>query len=94
MIMLLATAVDPQSPVTIQNPLMEYVLPRVLTKTLYPVILNPPGRGLIQGPVSANPIGIYGSYFHPVFHDGIMQRQWNSFNLGEFFWPDGNWLTP
>ncbi len=85
-VMLLATAVDPQPPTGIQNPLIEYVLPLLQGKTM---MFSGLGRAhpLMQGPVSANPLGIYESWLYPIFHPGIIQRQWNSFNLGEFIWP-------
>jgi hypothetical protein len=83
-IMLLATAVDPQPPVEIQNPFIHYILPLLRGEGL---ILSAFGNAIIHGPVSANPMGVYESWFYPVFHPEIVQQQWNSFNLGEFFWP-------
>jgi hypothetical protein len=41
----------------------------------------------VQGPVSADPQGLYeGAYFR-VFPPGEPQNRWNSFNVGEFLFP-------
>lgn len=80
-VMLLVTAVDPQPFSGFHNPLMDYILPLLLGRTIH--LKNVP----LEGPVSVNPIGVYESWFSPVFPPGAVQRQWNSFNLGEFFWP-------
>ena len=83
-IMLLATAVDPQMRVTFGNPLTQYLLPLVQGKKL--IVSYGVFRYTTEGAVSANPIGVYDSVFYAVFQPGTIQRQWNSFNLGEFFW--------
>ncbi len=80
-VMLLVTAVDPQPFTGFQNPLRDYILPLLRGETV--LLKNIP----IQGPVSANPIGVYESWFRSAFYPGTVQRQWNSFNLGEFLWP-------
>jgi hypothetical protein len=41
----------------------------------------------ITGPVSANPIGIYEGGYGFVFPLGSKETNWNSFNLGEFLFP-------
>jgi len=41
----------------------------------------------VTGPVSANPIGIYEGGYGFIFPLGTRQAQWNSFNLGEFIFP-------
>lgn len=87
-IMLMVTAVDPQPSWMIQNPLIQYNLPLLRGKTLVlRKIDGSPLMPLIQGPVSANPIGVYESWVYPVSQPGSIQEQWNSFNLGEFYWP-------
>jgi len=83
MIMLLVTAVDPQPPEGVQNPLTRHILTLAQGNTLFSTFGNAP----IKGPVSANPMGVYESWFRPVFPPGTLQSQWNSFNLGEFLWP-------
>ena len=83
MIMLLVTAVDPQPPEGVQNPLAHHILTLAQGKTLFSTF----GNAHIKGPVSANPMGVYESWFRPVFPPGTLQGQWNSFNLGEFLWP-------
>jgi hypothetical protein len=82
--MLLITAVDPQPPSGSQHPLTQHILPLFSGATL---TFNVVGLPVIRGPVSANPMGVYESWFRPVFPPGTLQSQWNSFNLGEFLWP-------
>lgn len=41
----------------------------------------------ITGPVSANPIGLYEGWMHEIYPPHSPQSDWNSFNLGEFFFP-------
>ncbi len=44
--------------------------------------------GAIRGPVSVNPIGAYdGLLVFTMFPAGSVQTDWNSFNVGEFFFP-------
>jgi len=44
--------------------------------------------GAIRGPVSVNPIGAYdGLLTFAIFPAGSMQTEWNSFNVGEFWFP-------
>lgn len=44
--------------------------------------------GAIRGPVSVNPIGVYdGLLIFTIFPAGSEQTDWNSFNVGEFFFP-------
>ena len=48
--------------------------------------------GAIEGPVSVNPIGVFEGmlefrHYTPRSHE----TRWNSFNLGEFFWPQSRW---
>jgi len=42
----------------------------------------------ITGPVSANPMGIYEGWMFRVFPPGSRQARWNSFNAGEFLFPE------
>jgi hypothetical protein len=49
---------------------------------------NPFILGAIRGPVSVNPIGVYdGLLTFTFFPAGSMQTDWNSFNVGEFWFP-------
>lgn len=44
--------------------------------------------GAIKGPVSVNPIGVYdGLLTFSVFAPNSMETEWNSFNIGEFLFP-------
>jgi len=44
--------------------------------------------GAIRGPVSVNPIGAYdGLLIFTIFPAGSVQTDWNSFNVGEFLFP-------
>ena len=46
---------------------------------------------LVTGPVSANPIGIYEGWYARVFPPRSHQARWNSFNAGEFLFPESRW---
>jgi hypothetical protein len=49
----------------------------------------------LVGPLSVNPIGVYESWFYAFFPPHSHQSQWNSFNLGEFLFPQSRLsLTP
>lgn len=78
--MLFVTAVDPQPFGGIQKPLTDYIWPLLWGKAF--VV----GDTMYRGPVSANPIGVYESWRNRVNQQGSMESDWNSFNLGEFFW--------
>lgn len=89
--MLLATAVDPRFPQGIPNPMGQYLLPLLRGQTIRLILSHPSGEHigeeLLEGPVSANPIGIYESPFRRVYQPGgTIPDHWNSFNLGEFLW--------
>lgn len=85
-IMLLVTAVDPQPPTAVMNPLKDHIL--VLAGGKNAVI-----NGIqVTGPVSANPMGNFESWDHPERSLTPAQRLWNSFNVGEFLWP-GSFLS-
>jgi len=44
--------------------------------------------GAVKGPVSVNPIGLYdGLLTFTFFPANSVQTDWNSFNAGEFFFP-------
>ncbi len=96
-VMLLITAVDPQPPVGVSeatqvqgkpawryNPLTEYELP-IFFGTKSPSPSSDPGD-LPAGPVSVNPGGIYGGGLL-----GPDELRWNSFNAGEFLFPESRW---
>jgi hypothetical protein len=103
-IILLTTAVDPQSAlgnaVTIPgkpswqyNPLTEYELPLFLTSQA-PVLANT-RMAAIRGPVSANVMGSYEGWFGRLFPGESVPARWNSFNVGEFLFPESRWsLVP
>lgn len=88
-LMLIATAVDPQVPIAVGNPLKDHILKLAMGERLS---MN----GIFfESVVSANPIGIYESWANPARFVTPEARQWHSFNLGEFFWPSSWWsLTP
>jgi hypothetical protein len=48
---------------------------------------SPLALGGVEGPVSANPIGIYEGYYYRLFPAGSEQARGNSFNLGELVFP-------
>ena len=45
----------------------------------------------IVGPVSANPMGMYEGWMFRVFPPGSSEARWNSFNAGEFLFPESRW---
>jgi hypothetical protein len=88
-VMLLITAVEPQVPSSIRNPLKDHVLRLALGARLEVNGIS------IEGPVSTNPIGPYESWDTPGDSIGRAQRRWHAFNLGEFIWPGSLWsLAP
>ncbi len=48
---------------------------------------TPLALGGVEGPVSANPIGIYEGYYYRLFPAGSAEARGNSFNLGELVFP-------
>jgi hypothetical protein len=80
-IMLLITAVEPQVPSAISNPLKDHVLRLVLGERLEVNGIS------IDGPVSTNPIGVYESWNGPGESIRQAERKWHAFNLGELLWP-------
>jgi hypothetical protein len=44
-----------------------------------------------RGPVSVNPIGVYEGMFYQIYTHEDRRTAWNSFNLGEFLWPESRW---
>jgi len=40
-----------------------------------------------NGPVSGNPTGVYEGWYHSLFPEASRQTEWNSFNVGEFIFP-------
>jgi hypothetical protein len=88
-LMLTATAVDPQVPIAVANPVKDHILKLAMGERLS---MN----GIFfESPVSANPIGIYETWGYPANFVAPVARQWHSFNLGEFFWPGSWWsLSP
>jgi hypothetical protein len=99
-IMLLTTAVDPQSPLgnalTVPgtpdwqyNPLAQYEAPLFLTSKAN-LLANTPFDA-ITGPVSANVMGSYEGWIGQIFAAPSPQTRWNSFNAGEFIFPESRW---
>jgi hypothetical protein len=81
-LMLLVTAVDPQTSPRIRNPLVQYVW--ALWKEPARVFF----RGIdIRGPVSANPVGVYEGWYYTFYGPGSPEATSNAFNLGELLWP-------
>jgi hypothetical protein len=85
----LITTVDPQIPSNTENPLYHHVLPLAQGDIFVWNGIN------IEGPVSANPIGVFEGWNRPATGITAAQRRWHSFNLGEFIWQGSFWsLTP
>lgn len=81
----LATAVDAQPPAPIGNPWREHLLPLFLGRE------SRVGDVVFDGPVSANPLGSYESWYYRRFPRGSAQADWSSFNLGELVFPRSRW---
>jgi hypothetical protein len=45
----------------------------------------------IRGPVSVNPVGVYEGMFYQIDTHEHPRTTWNSFNVGEFLWPQSRW---
>jgi hypothetical protein len=43
------------------------------------------------GPVSVNPTGVCEGGYYSLFDAGSPQARWNSFNVGEFWFPESRW---
>ena len=88
-LILLITTVDPQVPSETKNPLYDHVLALAQGDRFVWNGIN------IEGPVSANPMGVFEGWERPDAGINAAHRRWHSFNLGEFFWQGSFWsLTP
>ena len=57
--------------------------------------LSPSPLSAFTGPVSANPAGMYEGWMFQTFGPGSNEARWNSFNVGEFLFPQSRWsLAP
>ena len=57
--------------------------------------LSPSPLSAFTGPVSANPMGMYEGWTFQAFGPGSKEARWNSFNVGEFLFPESRWsLAP
>jgi hypothetical protein len=52
---------------------------------------DPLDLGSYAGPVSVNPTGICEGGYYSLFDAGTPQARWNSFNVGEFWFPESRW---
>jgi len=80
-IALTVTAVDPQAPPRFSSPLTQYTWPLLRSGV---VVIQDVS---IDGPVSANPIGVYEPWYYRRFPRGSPQVRQASFNLGELLFP-------
>jgi hypothetical protein len=80
-LMLLVTAVDPQTSPRIRSPLVQYVWALWRDGRVF-------FRGIdIRGNVAANPIGVYEGWYYTFYGPGSPEATTNAFNLGELAWP-------
>jgi hypothetical protein len=57
--------------------------------------LSPSLLSTFEGPVSANPMGMYEGWMYRGYGPGSRQARWNSFNVGELLFPQSRWsLVP
>ena len=82
---LLGTATDPQVHNHFERPLGGHALEIFLGRE---IPLSPPD---LRDPVARNPAGVYEPYAYEVFPPGSPPTQWNSFNLGEWLFPQSRW---
>jgi len=52
---------------------------------------DPLELGSYAGPVSVNPTGVCEGGYYSLFDAGSPQARWNSFNVGEFWFPESRW---
>jgi hypothetical protein len=52
---------------------------------------DPLELGSYAGPVSVNPTGVCEGGYYSLFDAGSPQARWNSFNVGEFWFPGSRW---
>jgi hypothetical protein len=52
---------------------------------------DPLELGSYTGPVSVNPTGVCEGGYYSLFDAGSPQARWNSFNVGEFWFPESRW---
>jgi hypothetical protein len=52
---------------------------------------DPLDLGSYTGPVSVNPTGVCEGGYYSLFDAGSPQERWNSFNAGEFWFPESRW---
>jgi hypothetical protein len=86
----------------LREPLSEYTLPLFVTGRAAPILAAQAAEGRperervlahFEGPVSANPIGVYEGWIGRVFPPPAEALRWNSFNAGELLLP-GSRLSP
>jgi hypothetical protein len=85
-----ATAVDPQPPETLRNPLFEYSLPSLLTGTAMGRENAPWLADWFTGHASVNRQTVDEILPFRRYPPGSPQTEWASFNLGELFFPVGS----
>jgi hypothetical protein len=93
-----SVATAPGRPQWTYSPVTEYELPLLLGGSATPLLADIERRGgdprilaTVEGPVSANPIGVYEGGYYQRFAAEWPQPRWNSFNVGEFFLPNSRW---
>ena len=68
---------------------------REMAQSIHQAILEgkdePFALGSYAGPVSVNPTGICEGGYYSLFDPGSPQARWNSFNVGEFWFPGSRW---
>jgi hypothetical protein len=52
---------------------------------------DPLDLGSYAGPVSVNPTGVCEGGYYSLFDAGSPWARWNSFNVGEFWFPESRW---
>ncbi len=88
-----ATAVDPQPPETLRNPLFQYSLPSLLTGTARGREEAPWLADWFTGHASVNRQTVDEILPFRRYPPGSPQAEWASFNLGELLFPQGSFAS-
>jgi len=73
-----------------QKPILEKV-ERDMRQSIVEGNVDPLDLGSYVGPVSVNPTGVCEGGYYSLFDAGSQQARWNSFNVGEFWFPESRW---
>lgn len=88
-----ATAVDPQPPDSVMNPIRDYALPSLVFGEAREGAVPPWLRTLYTGHVAVNRVAADEMLPFKKHAPGSPESEWASFNLGELLFPQGHWSS-